>query len=275
MFATRALPPRASAPMDVQNRLVWITGASSGIGEALAYELSDRGARLVLSSRREKALHEVRRRCDRPDDHVVQTLDLAAPETLQAAAETVQSEVGPVDVLVNNGGVSQRSTAADTDVSVVRRIMEINFFGAVQLTKAVLPVMQERGEGHIAVVSSVTGKFGTPQRSSYAASKHALHGWFDSLRAEVQNEGVDVTLVCPGFVRTNVVANALTADGSPTGTGAEEKGMPPEDCAEAIADALRRGTAECYVGGWETLGVYAKRFVPGLFRRVLRRYDGT
>lgn len=261
--------------MDVENRLVWITGASSGIGEALSYALSRRGARLVLSARREEVLHEVRRRCDRPEAHIVQPLDLAEPDTLRAAAETVQAGIGPVDVLVNNGGVSQRGTAAETDVSVVRRIMEINFFGAVQLTKAVLPAMRERGEGHIVVVSSVTGKFGTPQRSSYAASKHALHGWFDSLRAEVQNEGIGVTLVCPGFVRTNVVANALTADGSPTGDEAEEKGIPPEECAEAIADALRRETAERYVGGWETLAVYAKRFVPGLFRRVIQRYDGT
>jgi short-subunit dehydrogenase len=261
--------------MTVEHRLVWITGASSGIGEALAYELSRRGAQLVLSSRREDALDEVRRGCARPDDHVVQPLDLADPASLRDAAATVEAEVGPVDVLVNNGGISQRGTAVETEMDVVRRIMEINFFGAVQLTKAVLPSMIERQRGHIAVVSSLVGKFGTPLRSSYAASKHALHGWFDSLRAEVHDDNVGVTLACPGFVKTNVASNALYPDGTPLGDEAEEKGIPPADCATAIADAIEQNTAEFTIGGWETVGVYMKRFVPALFRRFIRRYYGA
>jgi len=261
--------------MTVTDRLVWITGASSGIGKALAYDLSHRGARLVLSSRREDALQEVRQRCTHPDRHVVETLDLAEPASLGAAAERVQSDVGAVDVLVNNGGISQRGTAADTDMDAVRRIMEVNFFGAVELTKAVLPDMQRRGHGHIAVVSSVVGKFSTPFRTSYAASKHALHGWYDGLRAEVYDDNIGVTIVCPGFVRTNVGANALDANGNRLGERASEKGMPPEDCATVIGDAIEQARAETYVGGWETIGVYVKRFFPALFRRVIRRYDGT
>jgi short-subunit dehydrogenase len=261
--------------MDVRNRRIWITGASSGIGEALSYELSRRGARLVLSSRREDALEEVRQRCARSDEHVVQTLDLAAPDSLQAAADAVREDVGPVDVLVNNGGISQRGTAVETEMDVVRRIMEINFFGAVQLTRAVLPSMIERQQGHVVVVSSLVGKFGTPLRSSYAASKHALHGWFDSLRAEVHDEGIGVTLACPGFVKTNVASNALYPDGTPLGPEAEEKGIPPEQCATAIADAIENNTAEFTVGGWETVGVYLKRFVPALFRRFIRQYYGA
>lgn len=261
--------------MTVADRLVWITGASSGIGEALAYELSDRGARLVLSSRREEALQEVRRRCARPNAHHVQTLDLTDPESLQHAADAVRTDAGPVDVLINNGGISQRGTAADTEMDVVRRIMEVNFFGAVQLSKTVLPSMIERRQGHIAVVSSVVGKFGTPLRSSYAASKHALHGWFDSLRAEVHDAGIGVTMACPGFVKTNVASNALYPDGSPLGEEAEEKGIPPSDCATAIADAVEKNKAEFYVGGWETVGVYLKRFFPSLFRRFIRQYYGA
>lgn len=261
--------------MTVRDRLVWITGASSGIGEALAYELSQRGARLVLSSRRKEALEAVRQQCTRPQAHLVQPLDLADAPSLRKAADTVSDEAGPVDVLVNNGGISQRSAAADTNMDVVRRIMEVNFFGAVQLTKAVLPTMRERNRGHIAVVSSVVGKFGTPQRSSYAASKHALHGWFDSLRAEVHDEGIGVTLVCPGFVRTNVASNALTADGEPMGPEGREKGIPPKQCANGIADAIEKDKAESYVGGWEVIGVYVKRFFPSLFRRFIRQYDGT
>ncbi|PSQ96284.1 MAG: short chain dehydrogenase [Bacteroidetes bacterium SW_9_63_38] len=261
--------------MTVTGRLVWITGASSGIGEALAYDLSRRGARLVLSSRRGDALCDVRERCVRPEEHVVQTLDLAEPESLHAAAERVRSEVGPVDVLINNGGISQRGTAADTDMAAVRRIMEVNFFGAVELTKAVLPTMQRRGRGHIAVVSSVVGKFSTPLRTSYAASKHALHGWYDGLRAEVHDDNIGITIVCPGFVRTNVGSNALDADGNPLGERAQEQGIPAEDCAAVIGDAIEQDRAETYVGGWETIGVYVKRFFPALFRRFIRQYDGT
>jgi len=192
-----------------------------------------------------------------------------------SAADAVRDTVGPVDVLVNNGGISQRGTAAETEMEVVRRIMEVNFFGAVQLTKAVLPSMIERQQGHVVVVSSVVGKFGTPLRSSYAASKHALHGWFDSLRAEVYDDGIGVTLACPGFVKTNVASNALYPDGTPLGEEAEEKGIPPSDCADAIADAIEQNTAEFTVGGWETIGVYLKRFVPRLFRRFIRRYYGA
>jgi len=261
--------------MTVTDRLVWITGASSGIGKALAYNLSHRGARLVLSSRREDVLRDVRAHCARPDEHVVHPLDLAEPASLRDAADSVQADVGPVDVLVNNGGISQRGTAADTDMDAVRRIMEVNFFGAVELTKAVLPAMQRRGHGHIAVVSSVVGKFSTPLRTSYAASKHALHGWYDGLRAEVHDDGIGVTMVCPGFVRTNVGANALDANGTPLGDRASEKGIPPEDCADAIGDAIEHDRAETYVGGWETIGVYVKRFFPALFRQFIRRYDGT
>lgn len=261
--------------MDLRNRRVWITGASSGIGEALAYELSRRGARLVLSSRRQEALEEVRDHCARSGDHFVQTLDLAKPESLQHAAEVVRTEAGPIDVLVNNGGISQRGTAVETEMAVVRRILEVNFFGAVQLTKAVLPSMLKRQEGHIVVVSSLVGRFGTPMRSSYAASKHALHGWFDSLRAEVHDDGIGVTLACPGFVKTKVSSNALYPDGTPLGEGAKEKGIPPAKCATAIADAIVRERAEFTVGGWETLAVYLKRFVPGIFRRMIRQYYGA
>lgn len=261
--------------MNIRDRLIWITGASSGIGEALAYELSQQGAELVLSSRREEALENVRQRCARPDAHHIYPLDLTDSDSLQTAAEDVHQDIGPVDVLVNNAGISQRGTAAETEMSVVRHIMEVNFFGTVQLTKAVLPSMVRRQEGQIVVVSSLVGKFGTPLRSTYAASKHALHGWFDSLRAELHDDGVQVTMVCPGFVKTNVAPNALTETGDRKGDDAEVKGISPEECAQAIADAIESEKAETYVGGWEVFGVYLKRLVPGLFRRLLPRFYGT
>lgn len=260
--------------MDVANRTVWITGASSGIGEALAYELSRRGARLILSARREEALQAVKSRCDQPHTHVVVPLDLADRASLDAAAETVQADVGAVDIVVHNGGISQRSLVAETDLSVDRRIMEVNYFGTVTLTKRVLPSMLQRGRGQFVVISSLVGKFGTANRSAYAASKHALHGFFDSLRAEVHDDGLRVTLVCPGFVETSVAHNALTADGSALQDNVDEVkevGMPPATCARKIADAAEREKDEVYIGGWETTGVYAKRLSPTLFNFFVRR----
>jgi len=259
--------------MLLRDRRVWITGASSGIGKALAVAASRKGARLVLSARRESVLEEVRERCARPGEHLVQPLDLADPESIHEAAGAVQDAIGAVDVLVNNAGISQRGSAADTEMDVVRRIMEVNFFGTVGLTRAVLPPMIERGRGRVVVVSSLVGKFGTAKRSSYSASKHALHGWFDSLRAEVHDDGIGVTIVCPGFVKTNVVQNALRADGSTIGDPDKESGLPPEECADAILGAIEDGRDEIYVGGWEIAGVYAKRFAPALFRRLIRNLD--
>lgn len=260
--------------MTVHNRLVWVTGACSGIGEALAYELSRRGADLVLSSNRPVALEEARQNCDRPDDHVIQPLDLTEPSTLQNAAEQVHDGVGPVDILVNNAGIGHSGPVAKTDVNDVRQVMEVNFFGTIQLTKAVLPQMRDRQQGHIAVVSSIAGKLALPRSSTYAASKHAVQGWFESLRAEVHDDGIQVTVVCPGFTQTNIAANGVATDEE---TGKEvtelvEDGMPPEECAEAIADALKADTDERTVAGWdEKLLVYIKRFVPRLFRLLARR----
>jgi len=256
--------------MTVRNRHVWITGACSGIGEALSYELSHRGAHLSLSSNRPDALRTVHQRRPRPDEHLVQPLDLAEPASLQQAADAVHETVGPVDLLVNNAGIAHHGSAAKTEMETTRRVMEINLLGAVQLTKAVLPSMIERQEGHVAVVSSVAGKVGVPGLAAYAASKHALHGWFDSLRAEVHDDGIGVTLACPGFVQTSIAENMSTAD--PTAAEkAVSKGLPPSDCAEALADAIENNKAEFTVGGWETIAVYLKRFAPTLLRRFLRR----
>ncbi len=263
--------------MNVSGKTVWITGASSGIGEALAYALSRRGARLILSARREERLRAVREACARPEAHHVVPLDLADPASLTGAAARVSETIGPVDVLVNNGGVSQRALVEAVDVDVIRRIMEVNFFGAVALTKAVLPSMLERGAGRVVVVSSLVGKFSTPRRSAYAASKHALHGFFDALRAEVWDRGVRVTLVCPGYVRTEISRNALAADGATHGRmdAGQKKGIAPERCAEAIIRAVEKERDEVLVGGKETLAVYVKRFFPGLFNRMIRRVKVT
>jgi dehydrogenase/reductase SDR family protein 7B len=259
--------------MRFPGQTVWITGASSGIGEALAYAFAREGARLILSSRRPAELERVRLACVRPDDHLVAPLDLARTDTFPAVVADLLARHGPIDVLINNGGVSQRALATEASLEVERALMEVNYFGPVALTKALLPSMLARRSGHIVVVSSVMGFVGTPGRSTYAASKHALHGWFDSLRAEVWRSNLKVTLACPGYVHTAVSANALGPRGEQHGQTdrTHRKAISPERCAAAIVRGIARGREEIYVGGTEVAGIYLKRYVPWLFSRIVRR----
>ncbi|MDZ7683351.1 MAG: SDR family oxidoreductase [Fodinibius sp.] len=264
--------------MPFTNKVAWITGASSGIGEALTYALHERGTKLILSSRRREVLEKVKGNCigDTSDIHIL-TLDLAESESLDQKAEQALAIYGHIDYLFNNGGISQRSEAVNTRMEVVRRVMEINFFGSVALTKAVLPSMIERQSGHIVVTSSVMGKFGTRMRSSYSASKHALHGYFDCLRQEVYDNNIDVSLVCPGYIKTDITKNALEGDGSKhekMGKG-QQKGMLPQDFAAKLLSKVAQQKQEIYIGGTETWGVYLKRFFPRLFNKILRRLEVT
>ncbi|MEX0900155.1 MAG: SDR family oxidoreductase [Gammaproteobacteria bacterium] len=263
----------------MQAPVVWITGASSGIGAAIARAYAKDGARLVLSARRLGALHETRARCEvlGAAAVLVLPLDLARPETHADAVESVLAEFGRVDVLINNAGISQRSLARETLLEVDRMLMEVNFIGTVSLTKSVLPVMTRQGNGHIAVVTSLVGHIGTPLRSAYAASKHALHGFFDSLRAEIWRDGIAVTLVCPGFIRTDVSMNALAGDGSAHGImdRGQKNGMDPDECAAKIVRGLRKRKAEVWVGGKEVFAVWIERYCPPLFRYMAKRIDPT
>ncbi|MCC2547393.1 SDR family oxidoreductase [Hymenobacter sp. BT175] len=258
--------------MGFLNQVVWITGASSGIGEALAKSMARQGAQLVLSARNEAELRRVQLACS-PAPVLVVPLDLADAASLPAKVEQVLAHYGRLDVLVNNGGVSQRSLALETSLDVDRRLMEVNYFGTVALTKAVLPRLINQRTGRIVVISSLVGKFGTPYRSAYAASKHALHGFFDSLRAELTGTGVGVTILCPGFIRTGVSVNALTGNGSALGTmdDATANGLDPTEFARRALLLIARGKDEAYIGGKETLGVYLKRLAPGVFRKMLNK----
>lgn len=262
-----------------KNKRVWVTGASSGIGEALAHAFAERGAHLILSARNEQELNRVAADCTNAGaaSVIVQPLDLAQHDTISGIVDKIVKQVGKVDILLNNGGISQRSLAKDTALEVDKKLMSINFFGTVALTKALLSNMLTHQLGHIVTITSLTGKFGTPLRSSYAASKHALHGFFDSLRAELGNTPIFVTLICPGFVRTNVSVNALTADGSKQNKmdDATEHGMLPERLAQKILRAIEQGKEEAYFGGKEVLGVYLKRFFPAWFSRYLKRAKVT
>ncbi len=257
----------------LDSRVIWVTGASSGIGEALTYHCVAKGHRLIISSRNQEQLLLIQSKCPQPENIYVLPLDLSNSAELKSKCEEALKVFGQIDLLINNGGISQRSLAHETDLEVDRKLMEINYFGTIALTKALLPHFLTHKKGHIAVVTSLVGKFGTPYRSSYAASKHALHGFFDSLRAEHHLDNLKVTLICPGFIKTNVSINALTADGKPLNQmdEAQANGMSAEECAKQIYRAIVNGKEEVYIGGKETFGVYLKRFFPSLFSRFLNK----
>lgn len=260
--------------MDFNNKLVWITGASSGIGEALALALSKKGARLILSARRAEQLEQVRGRCQQPQRHTVLPLDMANGTTLDAALAAVK-RIGTVDVLVNNAGISQRSMARETGIDVVRNLMEVNFFAQVVLTQGVLPAMVAQRSGVIANLASIAGKIGNPKRSGYCASKHALVGYMDALRAELKDTGVAVCTICPGFVQTNISVNALTADGSQLNHMEVNiaNGIPVDQFADSMIAAIEAERAETVVtgGGKVAAGYWAHRLSPNFYHWMIRR----
>lgn len=264
--------------MSFANKVVWITGASSGIGKHLAIELSQQGAKLILSSRNIEALETVKHLCKHPEHVQLLPLDLEDYNNLNAKVEEAISCYNAIDILVNNGGISQRALAKDTDITVDKRIIDINYLGTVALTKALLPYFIEKQSGHIVATTSIVGKIGTPLRSSYAASKHALHGFFDSLRAEVHKDNIAITLVCPGYVKTNVSINALTGNGTAQNTmdKATQNGIAPEYFAKLMAKAIHKKKQEVYIAGFkEKLAVYAKRFFPKVLSKMIRKLSVT
>lgn len=253
--------------------VIWITGASSGIGEATAKKFSKEGFQVIISARNVNELNRVKSECSFPTDVKVLPLDLVEIDSFAQKVKEAVSFFGKVDIVLHNGGISQRSLIKETGLEVDRKLMEVNFFGTVALTKAILPHFISRKTGQFAVISSLVGKFGSPFRSSYAASKHALHGFFDTLRAEHYQEDIAVTMICPGFIRTNVSKNALTADGTALGQmdEAQQKGMSPEDCAAELFSAIIRKKEEVNIGGKETLAVLVKRFFPGIFSKIIKK----
>ena len=248
--------------------VVWITGASSGIGRALALEWAVRGARLILSARRKEALEEVAQLC-RLAGSEAHVLPLDLTDTRQAARWTADAFAcyGQVDVLVNNAGLGQLGTVMETTEEVERQVMEVNYFASVALTRALLPHFLERKTGSIVVISSIVGKFGLPKLAAYAAAKHALHGYFESLRQEVQSDGLRILVVSPGFIKTDVALNALGPTGEPVGENspAQANGMPPEKVAKRILKALQGSRHHVYIGGYEIWAPRIKWFWPKLF----------
>lgn len=257
------------------NKVIWITGASSGIGEALVKELTlNTNAQIILSSRKEDLLYAVAEKAGlAANRYAVIPLDLMDYKNMPDVASKAIEQFGKIDLLINNAGLSQRSLAVETDIEVDKRLMDIDFIGTAALTKAVLPYMIRNGGGQIAVVSSLMGIFGAPMRSGYAAAKHALHGFFDALRAELYNQKILITIICPGFIQTDISINAVTGDGSQQGTmdDATMKGMPVHIFAQKMLRAIEKQQNQKAIGGKEVLAVYLKRFFPGVLAKVIRK----
>ncbi|MCW3083370.1 MAG: Short-chain dehydrogenase [Bacteroidetes bacterium] len=257
-----------------KNKVVWITGATSGIGEALASAFAKEGAKLVISARRTAELQRVKNALKIADENVlILPLDLSDTSNVNALTQQVISTFGRIDILINNGGISQRSLTKETPLEIDRKIMEVNFFGTVALTKSVLPHLLKQKSGHIIAMSSIAGKFGFYFRSAYSASKHALHGFFESLRMEIYNDNVNVLIVCPGKIKTNISINAVTGDGGKHNKmdESQEQGLSAEACAQQILKAIEKKKEEVFIGGKELRAVWVKRIFPKLFSKIIRK----
>ncbi|MCF0206570.1 MAG: SDR family oxidoreductase [Bacteroidales bacterium] len=265
--------------MRFQSKVVWITGASSGMGEATAYRFAAEGAMLVLTSRNEEQLCLVAEKCRQCGALDVKVLpaDLADVESANALAENAWNAFGKIDIFFCNAGVSQRSNTIDTQLNVVDKIMNVNYFAPVRISKVLLPKMISNGGGQIAVTTSIAGKFGFPLRSIYSSSKFALYGFFETVRAEYFSKNIRVTFVCPGRVKTNISLYALEKDGTPHGKmdDGQAGGISSEKAAKKIVNAIYREKNEVLVGGKELIMVYIKRFFPNLAAKIARNIKST
>lgn len=262
--------------MQFKGKIIWITGATSGIGKAMAMELANAGIHLILSGRNLQALEEVASHCKHMGSQVqVIPFDLSDTKSIENAAKIALETNAKIDCLYQVGGISQRSFVAETSLEVDRKIMEVNFFGTIALVKAVLPSMIKNGSGHLAVTSSVVGKFGFPYRSAYAASKHALHGFFESLRAENVSNNIKVSVIIPGRIRTQISVNALDKEGNPYNKmdDGQAGAMSAEKCAKIICRKLKKEKKEILVGGKELLMVHFRRFFPALYYKLSSRVE--
>lgn len=255
-----------------ENKLICITGASSGIGEGLAYAFAEEGARLLLCARNSEKLQRVKAACKDPSQVELLTIDLSEYQKIDERFSTIQQQIGPIDVLINNAGISQRTTVAESTIAVDEKIMNLNYFGVVALTRLILPSMIQRKSGHLVVISSLAGYISTSHRSAYAASKHAVRAWFDSVRSEVFKDNIHVTVVCPGYIKTDISKNAM--NGSAEGYGKmdtnQANGMSVEECSAKIVDAVYTKTSEILIGGSEKKFVLMKRLFPRIVEKKLR-----
>jgi dehydrogenase/reductase SDR family protein 7B len=260
--------------MEFKGKTIWVTGATSGIGKEVALALSKENCRLILSGRNEEALSELKTICEKNGSTAITApFDLGNPESIEKAYQSVRKQGIGIDALYHFGGISQRALASETPLQVDRKLFEVNYFGTIALTKFVLNDMLISGGGHIAATSSIVGKFGFPYRSSYSASKQALHGFFESLLAENKKNNIRVSMIIPGFIQTNISVNAVNSKGEAHGKLDDNQagGMPADECAAKICKGLKKEKREILVGKKEILMVHIRRYVPRLYYYLAAR----
>ena len=265
--------------MDLKDKIVWLTGGSSGIGEALTYELLKRGTTVIASSEDQAGLDRVQSTCDpdvRSRCHIVM-FDLTKLDDIDDIVKEQIDKFGRIDILINLSGISQRSLVKETSMDIFRKIMEINYFGTIAFTKAVLPYMIKQGGGHILATSSIVGKFGFPLRSAYSSAKHALHGFYETLRLETIEDNIRVTILVPGRVQTKISVHSLTKDGTPHGKmdAGLASGITADKAARQIISAIRKNKKEALIGGKELLMVYFKKYLPFIFYKIASKIEPT
>lgn len=250
---------------------IWIIGASSGIGEGLVKILAEKGAKLIISARNESKLIELKAAFHLAEIEVL-ALDVENLSSLQDLTDRAWQHFDGLDYVFLNAGMTVRDLVVDSRLDVERKIMDINFWGPVAITKVLLSEKKPDSKLHLVLTSSLSGKYGVPKLAAYAASKHAIHGYFDSLRAETFGSGLFIHIVIPGFIRTNITVAGLRGDGSTSGKmqNALAEGMDPEVCALGILRGLERGKEEFVVGGSERFTVPLNRLFPSLMKRLIR-----
>ncbi|MEM9725804.1 MAG: SDR family NAD(P)-dependent oxidoreductase [Pseudomonadota bacterium] len=255
-----------------KDQVVWITGASSGIGEALAVAFHAEGAKLILSGRRVEALEAVQAKVGGATRAAIIPFETTDFDALPGVVEQAQAAFGRIDILINNAGVSQRAMAADTEFDVYQRMIDIDLLAPIALTQLVTPEMRAQRSGRIIAISSIAGKVGVPLRTAYCAAKHGVFGYFDALRSEVSHLGLSVHVVAPGSIKTDISRNAMTGTGEKRGESdpAIEAGMSPEKLAEIILTQVKKGRGEIIVAeGRERLIERLRRWAPEFaFKRI-------
>ncbi len=257
--------------MYFKNKVVWITGASSGIGAELAKQLSAKGAKVILTARRKEALEEVVKECAPGTENCkILPADLSATETWEQLTKDALGVFGYIDVFIHSAGLSQRSPAKDTSMDTIRKIMEVNFFAGVAISKYLLPHFMERGSGHLVPISSMAGLMGFPKRTGYAASKHAVKGFFETMQTEMDIPGMEITIISPGRINTPISMSAITATGELHGKMDKDllNGIPVSVCAKKILDGVEKKKKHVIVARAERFLWWFWWFIPSIYRKI-------
>jgi len=261
----------------VKDKIVLVTGASSGLGEACAKKFAEEGAKVILCARNVVELKRVKKEISGDENSkwpVVYSMDVTQKKDIDNCIQEIESNHCFVDILISNAGVSLRGTVIDTDIEVHRKMMEVSYFGPVNLVKAVLPSMLSRRTGHIVSIGSLQAVVAIPYRCAYASSKHASQAFFDSLRAEVCGEGINISTINPGYIRTNLSKNAFTPDGEKHGVmdKTTASGMPPEYVAECVYDCVYKPRNDLLLCGFfNGLGPMTRHCCPPLYHWYMAR----